>query len=222
MPIFRAKQYAPSYADIAWWLIPLGVAIALTIILFGRMGASDQKMVMVTETSADTELLLLGGLAVEPVNGADFYADFIPPNDLLKQRVLHNLQRFQADFRQLAPAMHVQVSARSISSEHVARELAAMLSSAGLWNASGARDSSPELPQDASPALVVYCLKQDREVVHRLMAAVAPYIRGNILLVFTSINSLHNLRMVIGGTATFKPNGTAIFAGATAQAGDGT
>jgi len=107
MPVFRPKMYRLSYSHIAWWLVPLAVFIGLALLWFGNAEPRPGEPVVLARPTPDTELVALGPASPPATAPADQYPDFIPPDGVLRQRMLENLRRFQTEFRQMAPGASV-------------------------------------------------------------------------------------------------------------------
>ncbi|MEE4145440.1 MAG: hypothetical protein V2I26_11615 [Halieaceae bacterium] len=215
MSDFRPKKFSPSYSDIAWWLIPLAVFVGLALLWFGNADESPGEPVVLAWPSPDTELVATGLSSSSAAATANEHASFIPPTGLLHQRVLENLRRFQTEFRQMAPGASVSAAPGSLNRDLVAKALKDLFASTGLTATANVAVNSP-VPETALADILLYTRKENREIVHRLIAAIYPYLSGKILLVFDERFTLDRLHLVIQGTPRFNSDGSVAFTGRTA------
>jgi len=210
MPVFRSKMYSPTYSNIAWWLVPLAVAIGLALLCFCNADKSPAKPVVLARPSPDTELVALAPPPLAAATTSDRYPDFIPPDGLLQQKVLEHLRRFQTEFRQMAPGASVSSARGSKNRELVAHTLADFFASADLAGSAGAPTTIP-LPETVAADVLLYTRKENREIALRFLAAISPYLSGGILLVFDQRFNLDRLHLMIRGTPRFKADGSVVF-----------
>ena len=93
--------------------------------------------------------------------------------------------------------------------------MANLLASAGLAGNAPVPETKP-LPGAVAADILLYTRKENREIAHRFLAAISPYISGEILLVFDERFTLDRLHLVIRGTPRFKSDGSVVFPGESA------
>tara|TARA_R110002049_G_scaffold108853_15_gene257434 strand:- start:3237 stop:3908 length:672 start_codon:yes stop_codon:yes gene_type:complete len=202
----RSANNDRGYAAIAWWLIPLGLLIALIIVLFGSEKPDIDAELTVTPLSAQMERVTIGERVIPGVPNSRLASGYIPPDQSLKDRVLQRLREFQVDFRQSAPAITVVAVPASEERQQLAAELTKLFAQARLGGTQ--QTNAPPAVIDQSRADIVLHVRQsDRDIAHQLLVALSPYLQGSFLLVFNAQNNLDSLLMVVQRTPQFRGDG---------------
>ncbi|MFC6673070.1 hypothetical protein [Marinobacterium aestuariivivens] len=171
----------------------------------GEPQRSGESPLVVLSEAEDAQWIRLPAPAVTDRLDRIYMAESEP----LRAQVLQNLGEFRAAYQQLAPSLEVRVAPGLKSRQRLAERLGAALSHFGLGRARAGFDLA--LPGQARPAMLARCSGRDAEILRRLLAALSPYLAGDVLVQFDDSLRIDEIGLYLLGEPRFNEEGVAIF-----------
>lgn len=193
-----------------WLLLALLVALLLLMFLVRGWNGGPEPVLEVVASGPGWHRVMVareGGIAD---TGKPLSDDFVVISSDNRERVLQNLGRFRADYKQLAPFLWVSAPPGIESRTRVADQLGSVLARYGLGR-TRSEAVSPPLAIKPGASLALICDRRHMEIAHRLLQALSPYLRGEVLIQFDDALNIDNMQLLIGGSPRFAADGTAIF-----------
>ncbi len=199
----------PAIKYLGWGLIPLFLVVLLLILLGRTWGPAEPGPVVVLDRTDQVQKVRLGSLAqVERLE--DHY---IAPGAQRRERVLQGLSRFRADYKQLAPRLEIYAAPGSVSRRKVATRLGEALANYGLGQAVPAGEHGVPAKTGESP-IWMRVSPSDLNIAHRLLAALSPYLAGEIAIEMDAGVGTGSMSLTLLGEPRFTETGLAVFKGA--------
>lgn len=208
-------KYFASFRHIArdsrfWPLLALLIALLLLMFLVRGWNGGPEPVLEVVASGSGWQRVMVareGGVADTGEPLSDSFVVISPAN---RERVLQNLGRFRADYKQLAPFLRVSASPGMPSRSRLADRLGSALAHYGLGR-TVPEVASPPLALEPGASLVLICNESHMEIAHRLLQALSPYFRGEVLIQFDESLRVDTMQLLIGGRPRFTAEGTAVF-----------
>ncbi|CCK75167.1 hypothetical protein OLEAN_C09910 [Oleispira antarctica RB-8] len=190
----------------AWLLVPILFVIILLIALFGDRDNDKLLQPKLLESSPAGLLLELPN--VSTTKAGDWKTQWKPSSDIARQQVLQSLSEYAADYKQLRTQLEVWAEPGSTSRDQLVQRIGSALERYDLG----------EVKQEANPAVILpakgillICAAADKELALRMLAALTPYISGEVSIRFETNLAAQTMRLYLFGTPYFNDQGQAKF-----------
>lgn len=193
----------------AWLVLPLALIVIGLIALFGDYDSGKLSEPKVLASSPQGLLLELPVVSNAPE--MDWQAEWAPSSDGARRQVLQSLSEYAADFKQLRTLLEVWAEPGAAEREKLAQRLGKALAHYNLGRVNQTVVPPAALAMLDSGALLV-CAEEDRELAMRMLAALTPYLGGQVTVHFTSEFAAQSMRLYLFGTPSFSDLGQAKFA----------
>lgn len=193
-----------------WLLLALLVSLLLLMFLVRGWNGGPEPVLEVVASGSGWQRARLVGEGGVPANGAPLSEHFLAISSANRERVLENLSRFRADYKQLAPFLRVSASPTLESRSLLADQLGRVLARYGLGG-TAPEAVSPPLATEPGASLVMICNERHLVIAHRFLQALSPYLRGEVLIQFDDGRNVDHMQLFIKGNPRFAPGGTAVF-----------
>ncbi|WP_101759497.1 hypothetical protein [Oceanicoccus sp. KOV_DT_Chl] len=195
----------------AWLIIPLALIVIGLITLFGDFEDdglfSTNPATVVTSTPDGMELDLA---LVSTSNGQSWQTEWRPPSSQAKQQVTLSLSQYAADYKQLRLQLEVRAEPGSSQRQKLAERLGAALAQYDL----GRVEPSAAPPATLAPldnGVVLLCAEADSKFARRMLATLAPYLGGRVIVRFDAEIPPQTMRLYLSGKLYFNVHGQATF-----------
>jgi len=193
---------------IVWYPLALLLAVLALLIWFKgspQLGQSASDSVTVLSESATGQWLKLPATGVE----GRLSSRYVTASEERRARVLQNLSEFRAAYKQLAPFIEIRAAAGLESRQRLAQRLGSELSHYGLGRALTGESRAPQDGERA--ALILYGSRGNAEMIRGLLAALSPYLAGEVLVQFDEAMRSDRLELYLLGEPGFTGDGVAVF-----------
>lgn len=188
-----------SIAPLAWFLIPLFLLIALLIYFFGDTTSQTDELHLM-EVSPSGEGVWLGSPDEPDWVWSESY---VAPSETVRSQLLQRLARFRGERVQQGIQLTVTASADNEAGTRVAQQLGAALGQYGLGQ------SARPPAETASPTIsVLRAPPRDRGLAKQILAALSPYLRGNIWIQYDENFSTRSMTLHLADEQLFGEDGT--------------
>ncbi|MFA7553348.1 MAG: hypothetical protein WCY88_03780 [Spongiibacteraceae bacterium] len=192
----------------AWLVIPLALLVIALIVLFGNHDESNLPQLKILDSSPQGMLLQLP--IVSTTDEVSWQAQWAPASSTARQQVFDSLSQYAADFKQLRPQLEIWTESGSAAREKVAQRIGEALAHYHLGRAVPAT-SQITAPGIADNGAILVCTEADRELALRMLAALTPYLGGNVSVHFDAKLIAQSMRLYLLGTPSFNDQGQATF-----------
>lgn len=188
-----------SIAPLAWFLIPLLLFIAILIYFFGDTEPQ----------SADIHLLEVApsgeGVWLGSPNEPDWVwsESYVAPSEEVRAQLLQNLARFRGERAQQGIQLAVTASADNEAGARAAQQLGTALGQYGLGRTARASGES-----DNATISILRAPPRDRGMARQLLAALSPYLRGEIWVQYDESISTRSMTLHLADQQLFGEDGT--------------
>jgi len=191
-----------------WFLIPLLLVVLGVAYWFSGSDPEergDVASVTVLSESDDAQWLRLPTV----VAAGEVGSRYVEPADALRAGVLQNLAQFRVNYQQLAPYLKVKAAPGLENGQRLAQQLGSVLAHYGLGRT--AASDAQSLPDKRRALLVLRGARKDAEIIRRLLAALSPYLSGEVLVQFDDARRIDQLELYLLGEPGFTKTGVAVF-----------
>jgi hypothetical protein len=190
----------------AWLFVPILLVIIVLIALFGNNDNIKHSQPTVLESSPVGMLVKLPFATT--IKAIDWQAQWDPSLNMPRQQVLQSLGEYAADFKQLRTQLQVRAEPGSIEKNKLVQRIGNAL----------ARYSLGGVIQEANPALtrpdegvLLICAAADKNLALRILAALTPYVSGNVSIHFDTELAAQSMQLYLFGVPYFNDQGQANF-----------
>ncbi|GGB91292.1 hypothetical protein GCM10011352_16670 [Marinobacterium zhoushanense] len=191
------------------YLLPLFLIVVGLFLWFGGLGSDAQNSSGTGSVEVLSDSDTARWLRLPPVDEIDELSSaYIAVDEKRRARVLQNLAEFRATYQQLAPFLEIK-AVPGEAREKLAQRLGQALGHYGLGRA--VKDDADSFPDRRRAALVLRGARDDAEIIKRLLAALSPYLSGDVLVQFNDDQRIDRLQLYLLGDPGFTKEGVAVF-----------
>jgi hypothetical protein len=190
----------------AWLFVPILLVIIVLIALFGNNDNIKHSQPTVLESSPVGMLVKLPFATT--IKAIDWQVQWDPSLNMPRQQVLQSLGEYAADFKQLRTQLQVRAEPGSVEKNKLVQRIGNAL----------ARYSLGGVIQEANPALtrpdegvLLICAAADKNLALRILAALTPYVSGNVSIHFDTELAAQSMQLYLFGVPYFNDQGQANF-----------
>jgi hypothetical protein len=190
----------------AWLLVPILLVIILLIALFGNSDNIKHSQPTVLESTPVGMLVKLPFASTTKV--LDWQTQWDPSLKMSRQQVLQSLGEYAADFKQLRTQLQVWAEPGSIERNKLVQRMGNALAQYSLGG--GIQEANLAFTRPDKGVLMI-CAAADKNLALRLLAALTPYIGGNVSIHFETEFAAQSMQLYLFGVPYFNDHGQANF-----------
>lgn len=188
-----------SIAPLAWLLIPLFLFIAIVIYFFGDTTPQSTDLHLM-EVSPSGEGVWLG----DPDEPDWVWSEsHVAPSEAVRSQLLQRLARFRGEHPQQGVQLMVTASASNEAGLRVAEQLGTALGQYGLG-----QTTRPPAEAGSPTISILRAPPGDRGMARQLLAALSPYVRGEIWVQYDESISTRSMTLHLADQQLFGEDGT--------------
>lgn len=201
------------------YLLPLFLIVLGLGVWFGGLGSNPPRYNLHSSVQVLSDAPTARWLRLpDNVAASDLTGEYIATGDNMRARVLQNLSEFRTTYKQLAPFMKVSAAPGNEAGQQLAQRIGSSLAHYGLGRA--VKADSRSLPDRQRASLVLLGARDDAEIIQHLLAALSPYLSGDVLVQFDDTRRIDQLELYLLGKPSFTAEGVAVFSNTGAMDGD--
>jgi hypothetical protein len=185
-------------------MLPLWAAAALFVLIIGLNAPERPRFEPLTGTQNGLVLNLRDSAAAPALNPA-----FVPASDALRAQVQSSLARLEKRWEAAGIRVSVAPDADSASAQEFAGQLQEWLASHQLAASQQASDEA--FASRAGADVIIRCQPSDGVRARELALAMAPLVRGEVSILFSTAADAGQFDLQIRGVPQFSYNGVAHF-----------